>query len=345
MHKVIALFLALTVVVVLVLGGCAGGAATADTAAFYKTNPITIVVNGGAGGATDFAGRVFSQFWSQITGGPTPQVVVKAGGGGLEGVNYTYNQAAPDGLTICVDHHPSDFTSPAITGGPGPKFDPRELSWIGIFGFSPNAFLQRIDSPYKTVDDLKKAKGLKIGYTTGGSIGHLAGALAIEAFKLDATMVGGYEAPEQGLAAKRGEIEGYSVVATVALDDVKKGFVKPLWVDTLEKSNWFPNTPPIASLVKLSPEFETDLRLLVALGGCKSFLAPPKIPAERLDYLRRAFDKMVALPAFIEAAKAKFPIWEKPLTGEQVVEDLNKVLNTPGDQKAALQSLMKKYMK
>ena len=91
---------------------------------FYKNNMVTLIVNGGVGGGTDYAGRVLASYWGETTGGPPMEVRVMSGGGGIEGLNYVYN-AEPDGLTIGNTHHPADITGPLLTGGVGPKFDPR----------------------------------------------------------------------------------------------------------------------------------------------------------------------------------------------------------------------------
>ena len=92
-----------------------------------------------------------------------------SGGGGIEGLNFLYN-AEPDGLTIGDTHHPSDLAAPQLLGTIGPEFDPRELSYLGAFGFDPQMVSLGADSPYNTIDDLKKADRIVFGASNPGSM-------------------------------------------------------------------------------------------------------------------------------------------------------------------------------
>ena len=182
-----------------------------------------------------------------------------------------------------------------------------------MFGFSVEVFVLPADSPTESIDDLKKAEKLIFGQSTPGGPGSISSAALIEILGLDAKIVHGYESPELGLAVKRGEIDCYSIVGNIGLDDIEKGFVKPLLVFTFERTDWFPDTPAIAEVLDLTPEQEDYIAFIEALGAAKSFYGPPDVPADKLTYLRRAFDEIMATEAFVKQAKLKFPVWQKPL--------------------------------
>ena len=344
MRRGIIILMVLAISLMLVSGACAPKPETVTVEDFYKNNTVTVIANGSVGGGTDFAARLFASYWAETTGGPAMPVRVMPGGGGIEGLNYVYN-AEPDGLTIGNTHHPSDLSAPQLLQTPGPEFDPRELSYLGFFGGDPQMFFLSVDSPYETLDDLKKAGKVVFGATNPGSMGSVGGIVAVEVLGLDADIVHGYEAAEQGLAAKRGEIEGFSLEASSGGVIVDKGLTKPFCSLTFERTEWFPDTPAITELVQLTPEQEDMIIFVEALVAGKSFYAPPGVPADKLTYLRRTFDKITSNEAFVKQAKTRWPIWSKPLTGEQLESEVNRVLGMPPEKIEAVRSLFAKYIK
>ena len=65
-----------------------------------------------------------------------------------------------------------------------------------------------------------------------------------------------------------------------------------------------------------------------AVAIARPLAAPPGVPEDRVDILRRAFDETMKDPDFLaEAAKLNAEI--DPLTGRQVQDVVIQVLNTP----------------
>jgi tripartite-type tricarboxylate transporter receptor subunit TctC len=63
-------------------------------------------------------------------------------------------------------------------------------------------------------------------------------------------------------------------------------------------------------------------------GMSRPFMAPPDLPAERLDTIRRAFDATLKDPAFlVEAQKLGMEI--NPVRGEDVEALVKRIMNTP----------------
>lgn len=345
MKKLLVLLLVLLLPFIVFGGGQKEPAAPESVEEFYKNNVVTIVANGGVGGGTDFAARLFASYWSQVTEGAMV-VKVMSGGGGIEGLTYVY-RAEPDGLTMGNTHHPSDMTAPKLLGTPGPDFDTRELSWVGFFGFDPGYLWIAADSPIKTMNDLRSAGNIKFGGASPASTGTLRTVVAINILGLDdADVVFGYEAPELGLATKRGEILGYSLEASSGSVEVEKGFVRPLCSVTFERTAWYPDTPSLGELAdNLTPEQEDMLRFVEALVDGKSFFGPPGIPADKLDFMRRSFDKVMQEPGFLKQVKVRWAIWQTPMTGEELEKDLSIVLSMPQNKIEGTRNLVKKYIK
>ena len=329
----------------LVFAGGQQAAATQTPEEFYKTHNVTLVANGGIGGGTDFAARLFASYWNEATGGAMV-VKVMPGGGGIEGLNYVYH-SKPDGLTIGNTHHPSDMTAPKLLGTPGVDFDTRELSWIGFFGFDPDYMWMGVDAPYKTVADLKKAGRIVFGGLSPASTGTVGTIVAINILGLNnADVVFGYEAPELGLAVKRGEILGYTLESSTGSVEAKKGFVKPVCSMTFKRTAWYPDVPSLAELAgTLTPDQEDMIRFLEALVAGKSFFGPPGVPADRLEYLRRNFDKIMKYEGFLKQVKVRWSIWQTPMTGEQLEKDIKTVLSMPQEKIEATRKLVEKYVK
>ena len=152
--KVITLIIVLAFSLSLISAACAPSQDDLSAEEFYAQNGPTLIINGGVGGSTDFAGRTLAVRWSEYSGGPAMPVRTMSGGGGIEGLNFVYN-SAPDGLTIGSTHHPADITAPILLGSTGPDFDPLTLNLIGLYGREPQ--LMMVDTQYDTVDDLVQA--------------------------------------------------------------------------------------------------------------------------------------------------------------------------------------------
>lgn len=343
MRRYMTIFLVLALsVTLLVAAACAPKPEAATAEEFFRNNSVTLYVNGSVGGSTDFEARIFASFWGEATGGPGMRVEVKPGGGGTEGIMEVYN-AEPDGLSMGITFHSSDFYGPPLLETFGITFDPREMSWIGIQGAE---WRELVISPDKTLDDLLKKGKVKLGATNVGGAIFTGDIVFIELFDLDGEIVAGYEWGELPLAMERGEIDGWSSETSDTDFLESKGFAKPVVSGTFERGEFYPDLPAIAELVTLTPEKERLLTFLTsAFARGRSFYTTPGVPADRVDYMRRTFDKIMANPAFKDQLSRVFKVWTTPWTGEQVEKDANEVLSLPADIVNSVKDLMPKYVR
>jgi tripartite-type tricarboxylate transporter receptor subunit TctC len=343
MKKTILAILGLVTILTLICTACtAGGTGGGSAADFYKNNTVTLHVNASAGGTTDIGGRVFAQFWAQATGGPAMQVIDHPGGGGYEGLNFI-NGSPPDGLNIGTTIQSSDMFLPFVTGTGGTSFDARNLSYIGMDQFTPYGFFVGVGRPSQTVDQLKAAKGIKFGATSAASATHICSAFVLDVFNLDGKVVTGYEATELGVACKRGELDGYGTNYANGNKDVANGFIKPLVSLTKQKTVWSPDIQPLPEIAKMDADQSHIFDILTGLVGAKSFYAPPKLPQDKLDYLRATFDKINAMPEFVAAMKPTYPFWDPPMSGKDLADLTNKILGGPAGGDPALKAMLAKY--
>ena len=87
-----------------------------------------------------------------------PQILVQnmPGAGGMIAANHVYNVAKPDGLTL-GSPSPALYYAQLI-GSNEAKFDWPKFNFIGAPERNGHLLFMRSDSPYKTLDDIRKAK-------------------------------------------------------------------------------------------------------------------------------------------------------------------------------------------
>jgi tripartite-type tricarboxylate transporter receptor subunit TctC len=88
------------------------------------------------------------------------------------------------------------------------------------------------------------------------------------------------------------------------------------------------NVPSALDVVR-SPEDKAVLELIFAkYGMSRPFMAPPGVPPERLQILRKAFDDTMKDPEFLADAK-KINAEIRPVAGVEVEGLVKKIMATP----------------
>lgn len=285
-----------------------------------------------------------SAYWNELTSG---NMIVKnePGGGGMVACNQIY-KAKPDGLTIGTAVFASHVIGYPLFKAPGAEYDPTKFSYIGHFGKDQYSLTVGIDSPYESIEDLKKAKGLIFGAPEAVGTITVGSAIAIDFFRLDGKIVCGFRGGELGLAAAKGEIAGYTIHGGGLITDLGKNLIKqPLVTMDFERSEYFPDVPALTELMKLTPEQEKLLTIYVTMCSGKAFYAPPGVPEDRVKFLRDTFSKLMENKGFLKQAQLRWKVWSKPMTGEEAAKFVDEVFAIPEADIFKYQSLPKKYIK
>ncbi|MFC1907022.1 Bug family tripartite tricarboxylate transporter substrate binding protein [Chloroflexota bacterium] len=315
-------------------------------AEFYAKNTVSIVCPYGAGGATDFAARLLATFWSDAMGGAA-RVDNKPGGGSVVGANYLWN-AKPDGLTFAVVPFGTTLAVNSLFKAEGVQFDISKFNYIGMYFDDPWTLAIGTDLAYNSVADLQKVKGLKLGTTSKVGGPPMGAAMAIYMLGLEgAAAITGYTSTsEVGLAIARGEIDGMVYAPGSVKAEMDKGYVKPIVNIGFIKSDLYSDVPPLSDVMTLNPEQEKILGIYTnAFRTGKVLIAPPGVSADKVDFVRDSFDKIMELSGFQRHAKARYGTVGPPTSGKDVLVLIQKVTDISKADLDKLNELTELYVK
>ena len=134
------------------------GATTAfPQTSFFQGKTVTIVVGYLAGDGYDIWARLLAAHMGKhIPGNPNMIAQNMPGAGSMIAANHIYNVAKPDGLTI-GSVGPSLYLD-QLVGKKEVQFDWGKFGWVGSTEATPWLLYMKTDTPYRTIEDVRKAK-------------------------------------------------------------------------------------------------------------------------------------------------------------------------------------------
>jgi tripartite-type tricarboxylate transporter receptor subunit TctC len=306
-----------------------GLAASAQTPAeFYKGKNVEIQVNVSVGGGYDLYARMLARHMSRhIPGNPTIVVQNMPGGGGMRLANWLHSVAPRDGTVFGAVARATAFEP--LLGNKGAQYDGREFNYIGSANDEVSVCVAWYTSGIKTFEDAQK-KELVVGSGGTADDTYQYPALLNNMFGAKFKMVPGYPGGNDiNLAMERGETQGrcsipWSTVKATRRFWIDENKVSLLMQYSLSKHPDLPNVPLVMDLAK-NDEQRNILKLIFGrqvMG--RPFAAPPGVPKDRADALRKAFADTMTDPAFLaEAERAKLEI--TPVSGETIARLVQEV--------------------
>lgn len=311
--------------------GLAPASAQQPAAPFFQGKTVTLLIGFGPGGGNDIWARMVARhIGKHIPGNPTIVSQNLPGGGGLLVANQLYNVSPKDGTVIALINR--GIPVEPLLGGTGTQFDPLKFNWLGSPDQDTAICVSRTDSGVTTMKHLFE-KELIMGATGSGADSAIypefMGLLLGMKFKV----VKGYKGSnEVRLAMERGEVQGIcgSNDSVMNSDIARQGKVTVLFQARLDPDPRMKDVPLGAAGARTEEERQIlELFFLRAALG-RPFVAPPGVPAERVDILRRAFDATMKDPVFVaEAEKQRFSI--EPMTGEELANRIKRAYDSPKD--------------
>jgi tripartite-type tricarboxylate transporter receptor subunit TctC len=308
---------------------------------FYSGKTVRIVVGFTPGGFYDRWARLLSRYMPKyIPGNPNFVVQNMPGASSVIAANYVYNIAKSDGLTLLVPIN--SLYLDQLVGRSEVRFDVRKFEFIGTQEKAPTLLYFRADSPFKTLDDIIKAKEPpKCGSTGTASTGYLLAKIMDEAFKAKLNTVTGYQGgSEIDVAVERGEIvcRGMDIPPHFGREPFdgwhKKGFDRHILQSGPKRDPRMGDAP---TLFELMDQFKTPevmrgvARVIMASGDFgRPMVAGPGNPPERIKILREAYAKAMRDPDLVaEAKKSKMDMEHTP--GEELQKQMKEIIDQPRD--------------
>lgn len=261
---------------------------TVDAQTWKPEKPIEIVVGFAPGGGSDLAGRTIAAAAQALF--PVPIVVNnKPGAGGVLAASQVA-KAAGDGYTLLVAGGSDTTSVPAHRQVP---YEPsKDFKSIIRLTNNPYFVVVKVDSPYKTIEDLIAAAKAKPGHISVANSGVASLAHSISLIVERSAGVTFKHVPYQGGApGLQALVAGQVDVTLGATEEIegqaKSGTIRVLAATSAERSKYYPDVPTLK---------EKGINAIVT--NMKGLVAPAGLPQEIADYLHERFHKAMENPVW-----------------------------------------------
>src|SRR5258708_31334 len=216
------------------------------------------------------------------------------GAGGIVLANTINSVAAPDGLTLDMRGR-SGFLLSNVVPQKGISYDLTRLSYVGGAGSAVNALWVRARLGIASPAALRSRKpDIVIGALTARSENAIAPRVLASYEGWPLKIVTGYAGfSEVLIAVERGEVDGLFThegsVANTRPDMIVSGALKPV----VQSYQSLPNVPVLSDVVA-NPSSNALLALVTTPSQIRlPLLAPPGIPADRLEILGQSYRQLM----------------------------------------------------
>ena len=320
------------VIAATIVASTVAGASAQSATDFYKGKNVDLYIGYSVGGAYDLYARMLARHMGKHIPG-NPNVVPKnmEGAGSLRLANWLYNVAPKDGSAFGIIGRGTGFDP--LLGNRAAQFDGNRFTWIGSANNEVSVCVAWNTSGITRFEDLL-TKELIVGGTATSADTDQFPRITNGVLGTKMKVVTGYPGGnEVGLAMERGEVKGRcgwswsSVKSTHAKSLEEKKFTILVQL-ALEKHPELQDIPLIVDLAK-SDEQRQILRLIFARQSMgRPFVAPPNLPQNRAEALRKAFMATMQDKDFL-ADTEKVQMEINPVPGEKVQELVKEIYSTP----------------
>jgi tripartite-type tricarboxylate transporter receptor subunit TctC len=305
-------------------------AAPLAAAQSYAGKTVSVIVGFKPGGGYDAVARVLARHLSKHLPGQ-PNVIVQnmPGGNSIIAANYLYNIARPDGLTLGTFNR--NLPIAQLTGVAGVKFDMLQFAWIGSVANETTILAIRSELPYKSFDELRKAKEpVIVGSTGPGANTYDFPLLLKDLLGVNLKLVSGYSSSADiMLAVERKEVDGRAGSYSSLRPFIDRGLVRPLIgarssapvIKGLPIDETFAPTPRARAIMALRSAPEQVAR---------PYVLPPRTPEAIVKVMREAFAATLKDPALLaEGEKAQLDL--EYTSADEALKVLREVFSQPKD--------------
>ena len=313
------------------------GPARAETPEeFYRGKILTIVTNE-PGGPPDLMARTVAPFLAKEIGAKVKVENRKTD----EVMNYVYGQGARGSLILGIVTNDSVIGND-ILKAPGVQYETDKFNFVADIYPAVRLFQLSPKLPYKTLEALRKAKGLRGGGTSAKGAIAVSTAVMFEILGLDGKIITGFEGKKAlTLAMARGEIDCMSTSDSTAARDEKDGYVVNFMATGNKRSAVVPHVPTLSELgVKVSKEMAAVHAF--AITGGTTVALPPGVPQERVEYLRKAFQNLNSNKDLQKGMEKLTNNWTPFVSGQDLQQEMV-AMKADKEAAAKLDAIFKKY--
>jgi tripartite-type tricarboxylate transporter receptor subunit TctC len=306
-------------------------AAKADPAAdFFRGKTVEILVGFSAGGGYDAYARALARsIGSHIPGNPQTIVRNFTGAGSLRLARHLQDAAPHDGLSFgTIDN---GLLTASLTKD-NVEFNASKLSWVGNIARDTQLCLTWHTSRAKTIADLRNVDTV-FGATGRDDIRYFSTDIMRKVAGAKIKIVTGYPGTTDiRLAVEKGELDGvcesWSSLKATKRDWVDDHKVNILVQFGAQRNPELGDVPLIIDSAHSPAEVDALNLIFSPAEAGRPFGAPPDIPPERLEALRRAFDATMKDPDFLALTSSE-RLDVNPTSGEQIESFLKKAYGAP----------------
>ena len=308
-------------------------------APFFQGKTIRIISGFPAGDVNDLWPRLIAQYMGKyIPGNPNLIVQNMTGASSMIAANHVYSVAKPDGLTLGWIVSALYFDQ--LVGRKEVKFDWAKFNWIGSPVQSEHLIYMRSDSPYKTIEDVRRAvEPPKCGSGGASGTGYYFPKLLEETLGAKFNIVVGYQGGGPiDLAVEKGEVHcrGMTIESFFSREPFhtwrKNNFVRVIVQSGRKRESRLPDVPTIYELMDQykTPDEGRGVTSVILASGVfgRPMVGTPGIPRDRLMILQSAY--LSALKDPVLKADADKRGWEiDPVSGEELEKLAKEVMSQP----------------
>ena len=305
-----------------------GPAARAQEDVFFAGKTITVLIGYAPGGTYDTIARLLARHMPEhIPGHPLMLPQNLPGSGGIKAILNLYSVAPRDGTMLAM--LPRSYSIEPVFNPQQVKYDPAKFIPIGSTSKEVSVGVVWRARGVSSVDELQTRE-----ITTGatgptddtGRYPTLFKNLSGAKLKVIMGYPGGNEIT---MAMERGEVDarfGWSwgslkSRAQAWLDEKKINILLQM---ALEKAPDLPNVPLITEFARTDLDRRALELLFTPETSAWPLVAPPDVPADRVETLRAAFDATMTDPAYIDDAK-KLNIDVDPVRGVAIQQLVGRI--------------------
>ncbi|MDP2356387.1 MAG: tripartite tricarboxylate transporter substrate-binding protein [Beijerinckiaceae bacterium] len=314
-----------------VLSASGFSAAFSQTPAeFFKGKNVNLVVGFTAGGGYDQYARVFARhFDKHIPGKPNVIVQNAPGAGSLTAVKRLDASLPTDGTNIVTFNY--GLITESLTHPEKASVNFTQYRWIGSITRDFRVCYTWHETGMKTWDDVAKRNEVVFGTTGPGTSVYINGAILRNVFGLKVRQILGYPgSAETRLALERGELHAdCNSWSSIPGDWIRDKKIVPFVLFTTGRAPDMPADLPYIGTFAKTDEQKAILDVLTAAGELgRPYIVSPKVPADRVEALRAAFDATMKDKDYLaEAGKSLMPVY--PISGAEAESIAARVYAVP----------------